>query len=47
MRQREMMEAEVLLQEESQSFNAWSEALSAVPTINQLQERANAYREEE
>ena len=47
MRQREMMEAEVLLQEEATAFNAWREALSAVPTINQLQERANAFREEE
>ena len=47
MRQREMMEAEVLLNEEATAFNAWREALSAVPTINQLQERANAFREEE
>ena len=47
MRQREMMEAEVLLREEAVAFNAWREALSAVPTINQLQERANAFREEE
>ena len=47
MRQREMLEAEVLLQEEARAFNAWREALSAIPTINQLQERANAFREEE
>lgn len=47
MRQREMMEAEVLLREECNAFNAWREALSAVPTINQLQERANAFRTEE
>mmetsp|Transcript_9697 Transcript_9697/g.19620 ORF Transcript_9697/g.19620 Transcript_9697/m.19620 type:complete len:513 (+) Transcript_9697:125-1663(+) len=47
MRQREMLEAEVLLREEATAFNAWREALSAVPTINQLQERANAFREEE
>ena len=47
MRQREMMEAEILLKEEAKDFNAWREALSAVPTINQLQERANAFREEE
>lgn len=47
MRQREMLEAEVLLHEEANAFNAWREALSAVPTINQLQERANAFRQEE
>jgi len=47
MRQKEMIEAENLLREEAQSYIAWREALSAIPTINQLQERANAFREEE
>mmetsp|Transcript_20622 Transcript_20622/g.26587 ORF Transcript_20622/g.26587 Transcript_20622/m.26587 type:complete len:519 (+) Transcript_20622:222-1778(+) len=46
-RQKEMIEAETLLREEAQAFSAWREALSAIPTINQLQERANAFREEE
>jgi len=47
MRQKEMIEAENLLREETQAYVAWREALSAIPTINQLQERANAFREEE
>lgn len=47
MRQREMLEAESLLREETQQFVAWRESLSAIPTINQLQERANSFREEE
>jgi glutamyl-tRNA reductase len=47
MRQREMLEAENLLREETKAFCAWREALSAIPTINQLQERANAVRQEE
>lgn len=47
MRQKEMIEAESLLREEARAFSAWREALSAIPTINQLQERANAFREEE
>jgi len=47
MRQREMIEAETLLQEESLSFIGWRESLSAIPTINQLQERANMFRQEE
>jgi glutamyl-tRNA reductase len=47
MRQREMLEAEVLLQEETDAFVAWRESLSAIPTINQLQERANTFRQEE
>lgn len=47
LRQREMLEAEALLQEEGSSFIAWREALSAIPTINQLQERANSFRTEE
>ena len=47
MRQREMIEAENLLREEADSFIGWRESLSAIPTINQLQERANSFREEE
>lgn len=47
MRQREMIEAENLLKEETAQFVAWRESLSAIPTINQLQERANTFREEE
>jgi glutamyl-tRNA reductase len=47
MRQKEMIEAEYLLKEESLQFCAWRESLSAIPTINQLQERANTYREQE
>jgi glutamyl-tRNA reductase len=47
MRQREMIEAEALLREEADAFCSWREALSAIPTINQLQERANTFREEE
>merc|ERR1711920_949207 len=47
MRQKEMIEAEHLLREESAQFTAWRQSLSAIPTINQLQERANLFREEE
>eukprot|EP00956_Cyclotella_meneghiniana_P004914 scaffold6062_cov74-Cyclotella_meneghiniana.AAC.5 len=47
MRQREMIEAENLLREEAASFVGWRESLSAIPTINQLQERANMFRQEE
>lgn len=47
MRQREMIEAENLLREETAQFVAWRESLSAIPTINQLQERANIFREQE
>ncbi|KAL7580068.1 hypothetical protein ACA910_005053 [Epithemia clementina (nom. ined.)] len=47
MRQKEMIEAENLLREEARAYSAWRESLSAIPTINQLQERANAFREEE
>ena len=47
MRQKEMVEAENLLKEEALQFVAWRESLSAIPTINQLQERANTYREQE
>lgn len=47
MRQKEMIEAEDLLREESRAYIAWRQSLSAIPTINQLQERANTFREEE
>jgi len=47
MRQKEMIEAEHLLMEEASQFSAWRESLSAIPTINSLQERANGFREEE
>eukprot|EP00541_Cyclophora_tenuis_P003130 CAMPEP_0116557692 /NCGR_PEP_ID=MMETSP0397-20121206/9383_1 /TAXON_ID=216820 /ORGANISM="Cyclophora tenuis, Strain ECT3854" /LENGTH=492 /DNA_ID=CAMNT_0004083181 /DNA_START=64 /DNA_END=1542 /DNA_ORIENTATION=+ len=47
MRQKEMIEAEGLLREEANAFVGWRESLSAIPTINQLQERANAFRQEE
>jgi len=47
MRQREMLEAEILLREESAAFSGWRESLSAIPTINRLQERADTFREEE
>lgn len=47
MRQKEMIEAENLLREEASSFCGWRESLAAIPTINQLQEKANSVREEE
>ena len=47
MRQREMIEAEDLLREEASAFIGWRESLSAIPTINQLQEKANTFREQE
>lgn len=47
MRQREMIEAEALLREEADAFCNWRESLAAIPTINQLQEKANIVREEE
>lgn len=47
MRQKEMIEAENLLREEAGAFIAWRESLSAIPTINQLQERADVFRQEE
>ena len=47
MRQKEMIEAENLLREEADAFIAWRESLSAIPTINQLQERADAFRQQE
>ena len=47
MRQKEMIEAEILLREEAATFSGWRESLAAIPTINQLQEKANSVREEE
>mmetsp|Transcript_18351 Transcript_18351/g.20900 ORF Transcript_18351/g.20900 Transcript_18351/m.20900 type:complete len:520 (-) Transcript_18351:397-1956(-) len=47
MRQKEMIEAEILLREELAIFCGWRESLSAIPTINQLQEKANSVRKEE
>jgi len=47
LRQREMIEAENLLREESAAFIGWRESLSTIPTINQLQEKANSFREQE
>ena len=47
MRQHEMIETENLLRDETDSFIGWRESLSAIPTINQLQERANMFRQEE
>jgi len=47
LRQREMIEAENLLREEGDGFSAWRESLSAIPTINSLQEKAEGFREQE
>jgi len=47
MRQKEMIEAEVLLKEEAHTFSAWREGLTAIPTINQLQEKADSFRKME
>jgi len=47
MRQREMIEAETLLHEEAATFCGWRDSLSAIPTINRLQERANSIRSAE
>lgn len=46
-RQREILEAEALLREEADSFSNWRRSLSAVPAINQLQERCNNMRMKE
>lgn len=47
MRQREMIEAEHLLREETDAFIRWRDSLSAIPTINLLQEKANSVRMQE
>jgi glutamyl-tRNA reductase len=44
--QREMKEADTLLLEETKSFIGWRESISAIPIIDQLQEKANQVREE-
>ena len=46
-RRKEMLEAEVLLREEHEEFNAWHAALGAVPAINELQAKAEEMREAE
>jgi len=46
-RQKEMIEAEILLREEADAFSAWRESLTAIPTINQLQEKADSFRKQE
>lgn len=47
LRQREMLQAEDLLKEETEAYSAWRESLSAIPTINQLQERFHHLRKQE
>lgn len=47
MRQREMIEAETLLKEETESFVGWRESLAAVPAINRLKEKAESHRQAE
>ncbi|GMH52932.1 hypothetical protein TrVE_jg7595 [Triparma verrucosa] len=47
MRQKEMIEAQNLLEEEAQTFEMWQGSLGSVPMINQLQEKAEEYREME
>ena len=46
-RRKEMLEAEALLREEHEEFNAWHAALGAVPAINELQAKAEEMREAE
>lgn len=46
-RRREMLEAEGILREEQHKFAQWQQSLSAIPTIAKLQEKAEAYRQEE
>jgi glutamyl-tRNA reductase len=43
LRQRETIEAEKVLKEGAALFVGWRESLSDVPTINQLQEKANFF----
>ena len=47
MRQKEMIEVENFLKEETSSFCNWRDSLAAIPTINQLQEKANLVIEQE
>lgn len=46
-RKREMLDAEVILKEESHRFRLWQQSLGAIPTINKLQEKAESLRQEE
>lgn len=46
-RKREMLDAEVILKEESNRFRLWQQSLGAIPTINKLQEKAESLRQEE
>jgi len=44
MRQKEMMEAKTLLEEEAEGFATWQGSLGSIPMINQLQQKAEEYR---
>lgn len=44
LRQREVLEAEVLLAEEAEKFRGWQQSLGAIPAINALQQKAEAFR---
>jgi len=44
MRQREVLEAEILLAEEKAKYRGWQESLGAVPAINALQKKAEDFR---
>lgn len=46
-RRREMLEAELILQEELERFRLWQQSLGAIPTIARLQEKAENLRTEE
>ena len=46
-RQKEMLEAEVLLREEQADFLSWQSQLSAVPALNKLQAKAERFRVKE
>jgi glutamyl-tRNA reductase len=44
MRQKEIIQAKVLLQEEAELFSSWRQSLSTIPTINKLQRQAEEFR---
>lgn len=46
-RQRKVAEAEVLLEEELQAFEAWRDSLETVPTIKRLRAKAESIRSAE
>lgn len=46
-RKKEMLLAEKLLRDELWRFQTWQHALTAIPTITKLQEKAESYRQEE